>query len=92
VPWDEFGCWFIGGSTEWKLSEASRQLALEARRRGKHLHMGRVNSLRRMRIARTFGCHSIDGSSLSMFGDKYIHRFCDWALRLEAERLLFDGF
>lgn len=89
IPWGEFGAWFIGGSTEWKLSLASDDLAAEAKRRGKHVHMGRVNSLRRMRIAFDFGCDSVDGSSMSKFGEKYIGRFCRWVAALNAQPVLF---
>lgn len=55
VPWSEFTCLFIGGSTAWKLSHAAWDLASEAKRRGKLVHMGRVNSLRRMRVAQGGG-------------------------------------
>src|SRR5262245_9690309 len=44
VPWDNFDAWFIGGSTEWKLSREGASLAIEAKRRGKWLHVGRVNT------------------------------------------------
>lgn len=64
VPWDDFDALFIGGSTEWKLGEAAHLLAGEAKRRGKWLHMGRVNSLRRLRLAQAMGCDSADGTYL----------------------------
>jgi hypothetical protein len=64
VPWDDFDALFIGGSTAWKLSEAAHDLAAEAKRRGKWVHMGRVNSLRRVRIAQAMGCDSVDGTYL----------------------------
>ena len=69
VPWDDIDCLFLGGSTEWKLSPAARDLSLEARSRGKWVHMGRVNSARRVRIAATFGADSVDGTFLA-FEDK----------------------
>lgn len=34
---------FIGGTTEWKLSEAAYGVIQEAQRLGKHIHIGRVN-------------------------------------------------
>lgn len=64
VPWDDFDALFIGGTTAWKLSEAAAGLAREAKRRGKWVHMGRVNSLRRMRYADAIGCDSADGTVL----------------------------
>lgn len=74
LPWDSFDAWFVGGSTEWKLSAASADLVEESRRRGKWTHMGRVNTRRRMRIAYDFGCDSIDGTGWSRFPDHYLKR------------------
>lgn len=42
VPWDLVDVLFVGGSTEWKLSEAAHACVKEAQRRGKRTHMGRV--------------------------------------------------
>jgi hypothetical protein len=67
VPWDEFDVLFLGGSTEWKLGEAAAALTAEAKSRGKHVHMGRVNSRKRYRYARSIGCDSVDGTYL-VFG------------------------
>lgn len=89
IPWGRFDAWFIGGSTGWKLSAASADLSAEAARRGKWLHMGRVNSLRRMRIAHSFGCDSIDGSSASMFGATYIEKYCRWIDGIVSQGTLF---
>lgn len=47
IPWDEFDCAFIGGTTEFKLGDTALQICREARRRGKWVHIGRVNSRRR---------------------------------------------
>lgn len=91
LPWDDFDAWFIGGSTEWKLSGASAALAAEAKRRGKWVHMGRVNSLKRMRIAYDMGCDSVDGTSASMFGDTYIPQYCGWLEAIHAQPSLFGG-
>jgi hypothetical protein len=60
-------CYFIGGSTGWKLSETAADLAAEGKRRGAWVHMGRVNSLRRLSIAHDMGCDSVDGSGYSRF-------------------------
>ena len=64
VPWDDFDALFIGGTTYWKLSEHVVVLVKEARRRGKHVHMGRVNSLQRTIYAESIGCDSVDGTKL----------------------------
>lgn len=88
TPWDGFECLFLGGTTEWKLSHAAEDLAHEAKDRGKLVHMGRVNSQRRMQFAQLFKCDSIDGSSASMFGDRYIHRYLAWLKQLSEQPLL----
>ena len=67
IPWSEFDAWFIGGSTEWKLSQASVDLVAEAKARGKWVHCGRVNSMKRLAWAYRIGCDSCDGSSYSRF-------------------------
>ena len=41
----------IGGTTSWKLGPAAAGLAAQARRRGLWVHLGRVNSLKRLRYA-----------------------------------------
>jgi len=53
---------FIGGSTEWKLGDAAAWCIGEAKRIGKQVHVGRVNSLKRMRHFATLGVDSVDGT------------------------------
>jgi hypothetical protein len=89
VPWESFDCWFVGGTDDWKLTTASRDMVLEAKRRGKLAHMGRVNSRKRMRQAFDWGCDSVDGSSASMFGDKYVHKYCSWIEAMHHQPTLF---
>jgi hypothetical protein len=64
IPFDEFDCLFIGGSTSWKLSADARVIALLARGMKKWVHMGRVNSARRFLTAYKWGCDSVDGNFL----------------------------
>lgn len=70
VPWDLCEAVFIGGSTHFKLSRAARQLATEAKERGKWLHMGRVNTPDRAFYARSIGCDSFDGSQWGRFPER----------------------
>jgi hypothetical protein len=65
---------FIGGSTEWKLSPEAEALARMAKELGRWLHMGRVNSIRRLRRAQDWGCDSVDGSSWARFTDTWVPR------------------
>jgi hypothetical protein len=78
LPWDEFDCLFIGGSTEWKLGPHARAVIAEARHRGKWVHMGRVNSEKRYRYAHALGCDSADGTFLTFGPDKNLPRLKTW--------------
>lgn len=57
---------FIGGSTDWKLTTAIEwgQLAHEV---GCYMHVGRVNTVRRIRLCAAAGADSFDGTSASMY-------------------------
>lgn len=94
VPWTRLEAVFVGGSTTWKLSEHAASLCQEARQRGKWIHMGRVNSQRRMETAARFGCQSIDGSGFSRW-KKLIAPGVRWMRRAEwlakHQPLLFQG-
>ncbi|WP_393101708.1 hypothetical protein [Streptomyces sp. LN325] len=60
---------FLAGSTEWKTSPTAHRVALEARERGIRVHMRRVNSRRRLRLADAFGCATTDGTHLAFGPD-----------------------
>lgn len=79
-PWDLFDALFIGGSTEFKLSSQVALLVAQAKQRGKWVHMGRVNTRRRVRYAQSIGCDSIDGTNFSM----YRRTNLPWALEMCA--------
>lgn len=85
VDWAAFDAIFIGGSTDWKISEHARILAAEAKRRGLWVHMGRVNSMRRLEIAADFGCDSVDGNFLGYGPDANLPRLIHWLERLQRE-------
>jgi hypothetical protein len=72
VPWGEIVCLFIGGTTSWKLGPEAAYLVREAKKRGKLVHIGRVNSAKRERMFVPLGADSFDGSQYSMFPDKHI--------------------
>jgi hypothetical protein len=57
---------FVGGSTEWKVETLPIWCAL-GRETGALVHVGRVNSIRRIRLCILHGAHSFDGSSASRF-------------------------
>lgn len=72
VPWSELGALFIGGSTEWKLGPQAESLIGYAKTRGLWVHMGRVNSQRRIWEAARKGCDSFDGTKYSRFSERWI--------------------
>lgn len=78
VPWDRFDVLFLGGSTAWKLSEPAYALAREAKLRGKWVHMGRVNSLRRLRACAASGIDSADGTFVAFGPDRRFPELLRW--------------
>lgn len=66
LPRVKFDALFIGGSTEYKLSQTVVKLVRQAKARGLWVHMGRVNTLTRLTHAYLIGCDSVDGSSVAM--------------------------
>jgi hypothetical protein len=57
---------FVGGSTEWKKATLPMWGQL-ARSIGMWLHVGRVNTARRIRLCQMAGAHSFDGTSASRY-------------------------
>ena len=91
IPWDEFDCLFIGGDDAFKESDLIRSACSEAKRRGKWVHMGRVNGLRRLLVALDFGVDSVDGTYLLHEARKgrageAPHDVVGWLRRVHAER------
>jgi len=93
IPWREIGTLFIGGTTEWKLGRQAMALTAYAKARGLWVHMGRVNSLKRIAYAVQLGCDSFDGSSFSKWPDRWIPKGIEWSndaqqAQLQQTRLL----
>lgn len=70
LPWNEFDVLFLGGDDGWKLGDQAMLASFEAKHHGKWVHMGRVNSAKRLRWAAECGCDSVDGTFLR-FGDNW---------------------
>lgn len=87
LPWDEFDALFIGGTTDWKLGPVPRELVVEAKRRGKWTHMGRVNTARRFEYASLQGYDSVDGTLLA-FNPSLARRIAGWMEMSENQLLL----
>lgn len=88
VPWDDIDVLFLAGSTEWKTGPAAARLATEARARGLSVHMGRVNSARRLRLASWFGCDTADGTYLAFGPDRNLPRLLGWIDDIEQQPTL----
>lgn len=85
-PWQEIQALFVGGEPEetggeWKLGQQAAKLVREAKLRGKWVHMGRVNTQRRIKYAKAIGCDSVDGSKFSKFRKTYLDIALDHASR-----------
>lgn len=79
---------FLGGSTEWKL-QTMEAWGILARRRNCYLHVGRVNSARRIAMCSAAGAFSFDGTSVTRFANTLPR--LDAALGFaEDQRDLFD--
>jgi len=88
LPWAECDAVFIGGSTEFKLSETALALGAYAKARGHHLHVGRVNTKRR--IAHFSGlADTVDGSRFSQWPDIAIPLGLRWVQEAEQQPTLW---
>jgi hypothetical protein len=84
-PPSDADCVFLGGTTEWKISADALSLIRKAQDKGMMTHMGRVNSFKRLRIAHSWGCDTVDGTFLSYAPSKNVIRLERWLERLENE-------
>jgi hypothetical protein len=91
VPWDGFDVLFLGGDTAWKLGPPARKLSAEARGRGKGVHMGRVNSQRRLEYAAHIGCTSADGTYLAFGPDVNLANLRSWLRKINDQGVLFGA-
>lgn len=57
---------FVGGTTEWKLNTIPMWSRI-AKQHGAYIHVGRVNSVRRINMCSSCGVDSVDGTSAIRF-------------------------
>ena len=87
VPWDDFDVLFVGGTTDWKLGPAAAELCREAKARGKGVHVGRVNSYKRLsHAAIAMHADTADGTFLAFGPDKNLPRLTMWFDRIDQDR------
>ncbi len=91
IPWDDMKAFFVGGSTDWKLSVAAERFVSEARERGLMTHVGRVNTRKRIRHAIEIGADTIDGRTFSAWSDIYIPKGIQWIKQLEEQKHFLMG-
>lgn len=90
VPWSEADAVFIGGDDAYKLGGDAHAIVAHANTLGVWAHMGRVNSLRRMRIAADMGCDSVDGTFVAFGPDVNVPRIAAWFHSLATAPSLFS--
>ena len=89
VDWDAIDCLFVGGSDAWRTSRPHDELVREARRQGIWLHLGRVNSWRRLKAAHVQGYDSADGTYIAFGPDINGPKLAGWVTRLASQPPLF---
>lgn len=85
---DSYDVLFVGGTTDWKLGSGADKCIRIAQRQGKWVHVGRVNSVKRIKHFLLRGANSVDGTTLC-FQPTQKFKTIDNALR-EDWRLLLD--
>jgi hypothetical protein len=83
IDWDTFDVMFLGGTTNWKLGPAANALTRLAHRHHKPVHMGRVNSYRRLKRARELGCDTADGTFLAFGPDANLPHVLKWMIDIQ---------
>lgn len=86
-----FDCLFIGGTDDWKLSEDAYALAEKARSQGRWVHMGRVNSLKRLRAMHVANVDSADGTFVKFGPDRRLPEVYDWLDELNRQPAMQGG-
>ncbi len=71
IPWDDVDALFIGGTTDFKLGPAAAAVGREAKRLGKWLHMGRVNTWMCSRAGRAV---TVNAKALTLYRRRCLGR------------------
>lgn len=67
IPWKDIAAIFVGGSTQWKLSDKATHCIKAGKALGKWVHVGRVNDPARFEHFEQLGVDSIDGTGISRY-------------------------
>jgi hypothetical protein len=91
LPWKQFDVVFIGGTTDWKLSQAAADIISAGKDKGKWVHVGRVNSYKRLRVMDVLGADSVDGTCIAFAPDENLANVVRWLGRVNSqENLCFN--
>jgi hypothetical protein len=88
IPWWFMQAIFIGGGDPWKDSNAVADIVKTALILGKHVHVGRVNTIKRFRRFHELGAHTCDGSGVAMYD--HMLRDIEREMNSEPDPGLFD--
>jgi hypothetical protein len=78
LPWGAFDVLFIGGDTAWKLGHQAADVTHAAHLRGLPVHMGRVNSEKRLKRCDQLNIESCDGNYLAWAPNRNALRLAGW--------------
>lgn len=90
MDWDRLDALFVGGSNPFRVAESTYALVRAAKQQGKWVHLGRVNSERRLRAAALAGYDSVDGTHIAFAPTAGIAEVRQWLAHLDAQPFLLE--
>jgi hypothetical protein len=95
IPWDSIAALFIGGDDKFKDGPEAAALVFEAKRRGKWVHIGRVNGWRRVLMSAKLGADSIDGTNEHFAPNKFTSKWNAWMMQanniIDGTQMMLPG-
>ncbi len=88
IPWDQLDVLFVGGLDEFKMSSEVDEHVATAKRFGKWVHVGRVNTKCRLRHFHEIGVDSVDGTFFSRWPDIAFSKALRWLRNLDQQPVL----
>jgi hypothetical protein len=89
IPWSDLSAIFIGGGDPWKDSKTAQDIVKTAKTLDKHVHIGRVNTIKRFKLFAEIGADTCDGSGIAMY-DHMLENISKELNKL-PQPTLFDG-
>ena len=85
IPWDKFHTLFIGGTTDWKLGEEAKQIIKQGQYLNKWIHIGRVNTISRLKYFAEMKVNSVDGTYATFGPDINIPKLIRWVNKINED-------